>query len=163
MIDITYFANKVKAEESTAPARHPVVPDPLTFRGVVYPWHLDHMDHMNVQHYSAVFDQSSWVLLSMLGLDSEYFRKNERGMAALEQTITYKSELRAGDIFEIRSSVLDVGEKTMRIVHNMRQVKTNTLAASTTILGIHLDTRARKSLALPHEARERARVLTGGK
>ena len=30
-----------------------------TFRGVVYPWHLDHMGHMNVQFYTARFDEAT--------------------------------------------------------------------------------------------------------
>jgi hypothetical protein len=27
-----------------------------SFRGVVYPWHCDHLGHMNVQHYVGMFD-----------------------------------------------------------------------------------------------------------
>ena len=54
----------------------------FTYRGVVYPWHLDSMDQMNVQHYTAAFDQSSWVLLATLGLDAQYFRANRRGTGA---------------------------------------------------------------------------------
>src|SRR5579885_2690592 len=73
----------------------------VTFRAVVYPWHLDAMDHMNVRHYAGAFDQASWVLLASIGLDAAYFRDTSSGMAALEQTIQYKVELRAGDVFEI--------------------------------------------------------------
>ncbi len=29
-----------------------------TYRGVVYPWQMDQMDHMNVQFYTARFDQA---------------------------------------------------------------------------------------------------------
>jgi acyl-CoA thioester hydrolase len=133
---------------------------PVTFRGVVYPWHLDHMDHMNVQHYVGMFDQASWVLLAWLGLDGEYFLKNHRGMAALEQSISYKGELRVGDMFEIRSSILEVREKTIRLRHDMHKVNADALAASTSILAVHLDTDARKSLPLPVGLRERARVMT---
>src|ERR1051325_4049250 len=123
MIDITYFANRGNAgrEAVALPCRSGRAAGsfPVTYRGIVYPWHLDHMDRMNVQHYVAMFDQSSWVLMSMLGLDAEYFRENYRGLAALEQTIRYWSELRAGDMFEIRSAIIEIREKTMRIVHNM--------------------------------------------
>src|SRR5215470_9329381 len=100
MIDINYFV-KTKKEDPGAIEIHPEI-DPsaftVTYRGVVYPWHMDHMRHMNVQHYVGMFDQSSWVLMSMLGMDSRYFRENRRGLAALEQNIQYKSELRAGDL-----------------------------------------------------------------
>ena len=166
MIDITYFANQAKmqqaipAVESQGRAAMAARDLPVTLRGVVYPCHLDHMDHMNVQYYVGMFDQSSWVLLASLGLDAQYFRQNRRGMAALEQTISYKSELRAGDMFEIRSAIIEVREKTVRLLHNMHKANTDTLAASTTILGVHLDTEARKSLPLPAELLERARAFT---
>ena len=55
-----------------------------TFCGIVYPWHLDHMGQMNVQHYVGMCDTASWVLLGQLGLDAAYFRENHRGMADLE-------------------------------------------------------------------------------
>ena len=127
-----------------------------TFRGVVYPWHLDSMDHMNVQHYIGVFDQASWVFLASLGLDASYFRETQSGMAALEQTIQYKAELRAGDVFEIRSSLLEVREKTMRLRHEMYKSGTGTLAASTTIVGVHLDRNTRQSSPIPEPVRQRA-------
>ena len=136
MIDITGFANKMKTaaapKDETTTAGRPALAAgdfPVTFRGVVYPWRLDHMDHMNVQHYVAMFDQASWVLLAWLGLDSQYFSNNRRGMAALEQTIRYKSELRAGDMVEIRSSVIEVRDKTLRLQHNMQKVNSCLLAA----------------------------------
>ena len=56
-----------------------------TYRGVVYPWQLDHMDHMNVQFYTARFDEATWHLFAALGMNTEYFKSNRRGMAALEQ------------------------------------------------------------------------------
>ena len=31
-----------------------------TQRGVVYPWVIDHVGHMNVQFYTARFDEASW-------------------------------------------------------------------------------------------------------
>jgi acyl-CoA thioester hydrolase len=154
MIDINHFAKRAEANAQQAVS----VPDDsklqVTFRGIVYPWHLDHKNHMNVQHYTAMFDQSSWVLLAMLGLDGQYFQKHGRGMAALEQTIHYRSELRSGDMFEIRSAIVEVRDKTIRLLHNMHKVRCGTLAASTTILGVHIDSHARKSTPLPASIRD---------
>jgi acyl-CoA thioester hydrolase len=181
MIDITYFANKTNGTHASsgfpmgAMNGHAWVdnrlcndnqiqtnPDDggliLTFRGIVYPWHLDHMNHMNVQHYVGMFDQSSWILLATLGLDSQYFRDNRCGVAALEQTIRYQSELRCGDMFEIRSAVFEIREKTLRLLHNMYNARTGAMAASTTILGVHMNTDARKSSPWPDEVRNRAQA-----
>jgi acyl-CoA thioester hydrolase len=182
MIDITYFAKRITAIQ--APAVTTVrngkiaggqngdlvsgvregIPTAeslftVTFRGIVYPWHLDHMQHMNVQHYVSMFDQSSWIFLAMVGLDSRYFREHHSGMAALEQTTQYKSELRCGEMFEIRSALVEVREKTMRVQHNMYKIETGMLAASTSIVGVYIDTETRKSSPLPVEIRERAVTL----
>ena len=55
-----------------------------TYRGIVYPHHIDHMDHMNVQWYISKFDESTWHLFSKVGITSEYIRKNDKGMVAVE-------------------------------------------------------------------------------
>jgi hypothetical protein len=52
-----------------------------TYRGVVYPWQMDHMDHMNVQFYTARFDEATWHLFAALGMSTSYFKENRRGMA----------------------------------------------------------------------------------
>jgi len=35
-----------------------------TYRGIVYPWHCDHMGHMNVMWYVAKFDEATWTLMA---------------------------------------------------------------------------------------------------
>jgi len=62
-------------------------------------------------------------------------------------------------MFEIRSGVIEVREKTIRLLHNMYNVRTGVLAASTIILGVHTDAQARKSAPLPARIRERAQSL----
>src|SRR5262249_13167269 len=89
----------------------------LTYRGTVYPWHCDHMGHMNVPWYVAKFDEATWPLLAGLGLTASRIRHDGVGMAAVEQRISYKRELHAGDTVTIRSTVLDVSDKSIRIWH----------------------------------------------
>lgn len=127
--------------------------DLLTHRGVVYPWQCDHMGHMNVMWYVGKFDEATWQLFAALGLSPSRLRSTTTGMAALEQHIEYKRELRAGDTISIRSFVLEVNEKTIRFAHEMRNDETGEIAATTTILGVHLDTTARKASPLPDDFR----------
>jgi len=101
----------------------------VTYRGAVHLHHLDHMGHMNVQHYVGMFDHATWILIAELGLTAEWFREQNCGMAALEQNIQYKRELRAGDVIEIHSGVLELGNKTMRITHEMRHFTGGWVAA----------------------------------
>ena len=120
------------------------------------------MGHMNVQHYVGMFDHATWVLLAEVGLTAEWFREQNRGMAALEQHIEYKRELRAGDVIEIRTGVLELGAKTIRFVHEMRHWTGGWLAARTTLVAVYFDTVARKGVALPNAVREKAKTLTIG-
>ena len=43
-----------------------------TYKGVVYPNQMDHMDHMNVQWYTSKFDEATWHLFSAIGITSGY-------------------------------------------------------------------------------------------
>ena len=121
----------------------------LTYRGTIYPWHCDHMGHMNVMWYASKFDEASWSLLAEIGLTRTYLQHNKQGVAALQQNITYKRELRAGDIVSIRSGVLEIQDKVMRIFHEMRNEETREVAAFATITGVYMDLRIRKSCPIP--------------
>ena len=131
-----------------------------TYRGAVYPWHCDHMGHMNVMWYVGKFDEATWNLFSELGVTLPYLRESTRGMAAVQQNITYKRELLAGDVVAVRSGVLEIREKVLKFVHEMRQAQTGEISAVCELTAVHMDSKARKSTAFPAEvlARGRARL-----
>jgi acyl-CoA thioester hydrolase len=66
-------------------------------------------------------------------------------MAAVQQTITYKRELLAGDIVEVRSRLLEIRDKSIRFLHEMRNAETGEIAAICEFVGVHMDRQARKS------------------
>jgi acyl-CoA thioester hydrolase len=134
--------------------------DPLvTYRGTVYPWHCDHMGHMNVMWYAGKFDEATWVLMAHLGLTLSYFRESDRGMVAVEQRVSYKRELFAGDVVLIRSWFLEVREKVVRFSHEMINVQSDEVSAVTELTGVHISSTARKSCPLPEPVLARARTL----
>jgi acyl-CoA thioester hydrolase len=128
-----------------------------TYRGTVYPWHCDHVGHMNVMWYVGKFDEATWNFFARIGLTPSYLRESGRGMAAVQQNISYKRELLAGDIVEIRSFLLEVRDKAIRFVHEMRNGETGEIAATCELTGVHMDRRARKSVAFADPIREAAR------
>lgn len=130
-----------------------------TYRGVVYPHHIDHMGHMNVQYYTAMFDQATWHLFSTLGITLRYVNETHTGMAALEQRTKYKSELTAGALVVVQSGVIEVGNKTVRFFHRMLDPLTGAEAATTDMVAAHLDRKARKAIALPAFVAEKAAAL----
>jgi acyl-CoA thioester hydrolase len=132
-----------------------------TYRGTVYPWQCDHMGHMNVMWYAGKFDEASWQLLASIGLAPARFRSEGTGMAAVEQHINYKRELHPGDVVTIRSAVLEIKDKSIRFTHEMRNDETGDVAATTVLVGVHLDATARKARSLPLDVRERAALMIG--
>jgi len=95
----------------------------------------------------------------MLGLTRARFVQDGTGMAAVEQHTRYKRELYAGDAVTIRSALLEVKEKSIRMMHEMRDDASGEIAATSIIVGVHIDAVLRRSVRLPGDVRERALEL----
>src|SRR5436309_1620629 len=119
-------------------AKETNMPGLLTYKGTIYPWHCDHMGHMNVMWYVGKFDEATWHLLHTVGLTPDYLRANNRGMVAAEQNIRYKRELLAGDLITVHSTVIEVKDRSIKFAHEMRKLDTDEVAATTTLTGVHL-------------------------
>ena len=137
------------------------MPDLLTYRGAVYPWQCDHIGHMNVMWYVGKFDEATWHLFAQIGLTPSYLRESGRGMAAVQQNISYKRELLAGDMVEIRSRILELRDKVLRFGHDMINVESGETAASCELTGVYLDRAARRSIAFEDKVRGLAQKLMG--
>jgi acyl-CoA thioester hydrolase len=134
----------------------------LTYRGTVYPWHCDHIGHMNVMWYAGKFDEATWHLFNAIGLSAPYLRSAQRGMAAVDQHISYLQELHAGAVVSVRTRVLEVKERSLRFEHEMVDESTGSVAARTQLKAVHLDTAARKSAAFTASVVAKAQALIAG-
>jgi acyl-CoA thioester hydrolase len=130
-----------------------------TYRGAVYPWHCDHMGHMNVMWYVGKFDEATWNLFASMGVTATFLKDNRRGMAAVQQNITYKRELQAGDTLFVRSAFLEVREKVAKFVHEMVNAQTGEVSAICVLTGVHTDSQTRKSCPFPADMVARAQGL----
>jgi acyl-CoA thioester hydrolase len=81
-------------------------------------------------------------------------------MAAVQQNIIYKRELRAGDIVSVRSGILDVQDKIIRIFHEMRNEETLEVSAFATITGVYMDIKKRRASPIPIELADHIRTMT---
>ena len=130
-----------------------------TYRGAVYPWHCDQMGHMNVMWYVGKFDEATWNLFAEMGVTTAFLKENRRGMAAVQQDITYRRELLAGDTVAVRSAFIEVREKVAKFVHEMRNAVTGEISAICVLTGVHMDAETRKSCPFPADILERGRKL----
>jgi len=125
-----------------------------TYRGTVYPWQCDHVGHMNIMRYVGKFDEANWNLFARVGLIPSYLRESGRGMAGVQQNISYKRELFAGDIVEVKSRLLELRETSIRFLHEMRNAETGEIAATCEITAVHLDRQAHRSTPFAPAIRE---------
>ena len=133
----------------------------ITHRGVVYPWHCDHLGHMNNMWYAGKFDEASWNLLLQIGITPGYLREYAKGMAAVEQVTTFKQELKAGDSVEVVTELLEVRERVVRFVHTMLDAETGEECATCRITGVHVDMATRRACPLPDLQLRMARDMLG--
>jgi acyl-CoA thioester hydrolase len=117
------------------------------------------MGHMNVMWYVGKFDEATWNLFARLGINREYLSQNKRAMVAVQQNITYKRELFAGDCVYVRSRMLEIRAKVIRFSHEMVNGTSEEIAATTEITGVHIESEIRKSVPLPEEIAKKARDL----
>lgn len=141
---------------SKVAAKNPGMID--TYRGTVYPRHLDHMDHMNVAYYVEKFDEGVWHLFASIGLTPSYMRAKNRGMAAVEMNIRYLRELCAGDLVVVRSGIVKVTGKSLHMVQEMLNGETGELVALETAVAVHLDREARRATPFPEDIAARAQA-----
>lgn len=116
-----------------------------SYKGVVYPWECDFFNHMNVQHYVAKFDRASWQFLAQAGLTPEYFRRENRGMVAMEQRIRYFKEFLPGDLLHITSELLEVRGKSIKFRHLMYHSISGNLSAEAELISVQINTKTRES------------------
>ncbi|WP_284615391.1 acyl-CoA thioesterase [Aquabacterium humicola] len=125
----------------------PAIESTLGYRGAVYPWHCDHMGHMNVMWYVGKFDEALWNYLARLGLTPAYLREQRRGMAAVEQTIRYQRELLAGDTIGVRVHIVELRDKALVVELTMFNEVAGHAAATMRLTAVHLDTTQRRAVA----------------
>lgn len=122
---------------------------PLFYRDTIREEYLDVMGHMNVRWYIAIFDEAAWKFFDSIGMDSEYFEREQAGGFALQQFIRYLVEVRVGESVAIRIRVIGRTAKRIHLMHFMINETTGKLAATMEVLGAHADMTVRRTSPYP--------------
>lgn len=130
-----------------------------TLRGLVYPSQCDAMGHMNVQHYTAAFDQAMWHLVHELGYRKHAGPYIGHGWADVRHVVEYRRELPAGSLYRIASGTDKVGRSSLVTRHRMFEMETGALAAECEMTSVYFDLAARVSAPIPRSLGDAARAL----
>jgi acyl-CoA thioester hydrolase len=95
-------------------------PSFITGRGAINPWECDQWGHLNVQYYLAKSSDAQAHLAARLGLPPSRLRSVEASLMPATDRALFKRELRAGDIYFIRSGIRAVAaDGTLDIASRM--------------------------------------------
>ena len=90
-----------------------------TYRGTVYSWELDNVEHFTVAYYFARFEDATHAMLHAVGLDPVSLMGTGYAGITTDCHVRYLRELRVGDIFHIRSGVTGVDDSGLQLVHEV--------------------------------------------
>lgn len=130
-----------------------------TYRAVVFPWHCDHIGHMNVRWYAHHFDDAAFHLWTMAGVSQAEMKKRDVGLVVAQIKIDYLKEMKAGDLLVIRHAFIHVGTKSVRHLARMFNADTEELCATEETVEVFFDPVKRVSAPMPDDIRARLTEL----
>jgi acyl-CoA thioester hydrolase len=128
-----------------------------TFKGAVLLSEYDSASHMNSHMYVSRFDQATWFLMQSLGVTPTTMRQQRRRIAIVRQQYQFVEELHGGELVVIKSGFVAVGEKYLRFLHQMFNIETNRLVASSDCTAVQASLETGKSIPLPPELQQQAK------
>lgn len=132
------------------------------YRGVVHPWLCDAMGHMTTRHYVGMFDDAGYHLLAALGFTASHI-ENGVGFADIRHVISYKSELRVGELTLVRCGLARIGQTSLTGFYRMEALETGATAAEMEVVMVQFDLKRRQSIPVVPEIRAKAEaMLTAG-
>ena len=132
----------------------------VVYKGVCHPALCDVMGHMTTRHYIAMFDDGSYHFLhALFGWSGEQASIDKKGWADVRHIIDYQAEVAAGDLLEIEAQLIKVGNKSMTVEYQMRNISRNQLAASLHSTSVYFDLQARSAIPITTEMREAAKAF----
>lgn len=125
-----------------------------THRAVVFPWHCDHIGHMNVRWYSHFFDDAGFHLWTQIGLTPTDMEANGLVTVIASAKIDFLHELKAGDLVIVESAFTRLGTSSLTCHQRMTNAGTGILSATQETVEVFFDLATRKAAAIPDDIRE---------
>ena len=112
---------------------------------------VDYNGHLNDGYYAVIFGHATDEVLDRIGLDAAYRDANDSSLYTVEAHIRYLAEVPPEVEVEVRSSVIGVSAKLLRLWHELWL--DDTLRATAEVLGLHVTDR--RSAPFPDDVRAR--------
>lgn len=129
------------------------------YRAVVFPWHCDHIGHMNVRWYAHHFDDAGFHLWTVAGVSQKEMHDSGVSLVVGQIKINYIHEMNAGDLLVIRGGFSHVGGKSIQHHQRLYNADTNVLCATQDTIEVFFDPETRTSAPMPDFYREKLTLL----
>src|SRR3974390_1455561 len=130
-----------------------------TFKGAVLASEYDFASHMNSRMYVSRFDKATWFLLHAMGVTPASMKQKNLRVAIVRQNYQFLEELRGGELVEIKSGFVAIGEKYFRFLHQMFDAETGKMIAPCDSVAVRASLATGKSVPLTPELQEAAKLL----
>jgi acyl-CoA thioester hydrolase len=120
----------------------------------IEPGWIDYNGHLNTAWYGILFDKAVDEAFLPCGLGPDYVQERGLSYFLVENRMRYRREVGLTDRVRITLQLLDVDDKRMRYVMEMREASEGWLAATSEQLALHVDMTTRKAAAFPADIRE---------
>ena len=153
--------NELPFEPLTLPEKPGPVPTGLAR---VKAWQADEEGRLSLFGFVDRFSTANLVNMNAAGMSSTYMRSEKRGFATFETRLELFPPAPAiGESVAMQSGMLNVGNSSVTILHQMYRSQGNRRVARYYQAGVHFDLEARRSAPLPQSIRDKARefLITG--
>ncbi len=127
-----------------------------TYRGTVFAWEVDSVEHFTVAYYFDRFEDATLLLLSAMGHGPDYITREGRGCVTTDCYVRYTRELRKGDAMYIQSGVIAADEAGVTLGHKLFDSADGALCSTVEQRTVHMDLQSRAPA--PLTAAQRART-----
>ena len=104
-----------------------------------------------------MFDDAAYhMLYTVFGWTGSSDADNKIAWADVQHVIDYKAEVSVGDLLEIDSKLTKIGNKSITIQYEMKNLGKNEVAATLQCICVLFDLKTRKSVEISNELREQA-------
>ena len=126
-------------------------------KAVAHPWKCDIIGHLTTRFYVAMIDDASYhFLFAVFGWSGATDETGERGWVDVRNVIDYKVEVSAGDVLEVRASLVKIGTKSITVCYEMINLGKDEVAATLECIYVLFDMQERVGLVLSDQLREMA-------
>ena len=134
----------------------------VTARDVIKPAELDASGSVGLAAYVHRFSAANGHAIAAFGMTPGYMQRERRGFSTFEFQLAVTGRLGAGDVVEVRTALLHIGNSSLHLYHRLVDAGTGAEVATLHQLGVHLDTATRRPAPFPAPLRDKAQALLAG-